>query len=155
MLAVILCLTQSITALADAEIGAGPPPTIGSPVNNPNYTTYVKIDGAVYCYSWAALELWGMDDKYVFIDHNFNGIAIFNPFNPIEEETEVAKSTFYKFNDMNNYVYLHDADGTLYSVDPEIMGRALEGTAKFYKCISGNLIPISEEEAVSLGYVEE
>lgn len=121
----------------------------------PNETAYVKIDGVVYCYSWAALELWGMDDKYAFIDHNFNGIEIGNPFAPREQEVEVSKSTFYKFTDMNNYVYLHDTDGTLYSVDPEIMGRALEGTAKFYKCISGNLIPISEEEAVSLGYVEE
>lgn len=121
----------------------------------PNETAYVKIDGIVYCYSWAALELWGMDDKYIFIDHNFNGIEIGNPFAPREQEVEVSKSTFYKFTDMYNYVYLHDTDGTLYSVDPETMGRTLDGTAKFYKCVSGNLIPISEEEAVSLGYVEE
>lgn len=121
----------------------------------PNETAYVKIDGVVYCYSWAALELWGMDDKYVFIDHNFNGIEIGNPFAPREQEVEVAKSTFYKFTDMYNYVYMHDTDGTLYSVDPSIMASALTGTAKFYKCVGSNLIPISEEEAVSLGYVEE
>lgn len=121
----------------------------------PNETAYVKIDGVVYCYSWAALELWGMDDKYVFIDHNFNGIEIGNPFAPREQEVEVAKSTFYKFTDMDNYVYMHDTDGTLYSVDPSIMASALTGTAKFYKCVGSNLIPISEEEAVSLGYVEE
>lgn len=121
----------------------------------PNETAYVKIDGVVYCYSWAALELWGMDDKYVFIDHNFNGIEIGNPFAPREQEVEVAKSTFYKFTDMDNYVYMHDTDGTLYSVDPSIMASALTGTAKFYKCVGSDLIPISEEEAVSLGYVEE
>lgn len=121
----------------------------------PNETAYVKIDGVVYCYSWAALELWGMDDKYVFIDHNFNGIEIGNPFAPREQEVEVAKSTFYKFTDMDNYVYMHDTDGTLYSVDPSIMASALTGTAKFYKCVGSDLIPISEEEAVLLGYVEE
>ena len=121
----------------------------------PNYTAYVRIDGTVYCFSWAALELWGMDDKYVFIDHNFNGIEIGNPFVPVEQKTEVAKSTFYKFTDMDNYVYMHDTDGTLYSVDPGVMGRTLGGTAKFYKCVGGNLIPITEEEAVSLGYVKE
>lgn len=121
----------------------------------PNETAYVKIDGVVYCYSWAALELWGMDDKYVFIDHNFNGIEIGNPFAPREQEVEVAKNTFYKFTDMDNYVYMHDTDGTLYSVDPSIMASALTGTAKFYKCVGSDLIPISEEEAVSLGYVEE
>lgn len=121
----------------------------------PNETAYVKIDGVVYCYSWAALELWGMDDKYVFIDHNFNGIEIGNPFAPREQEVEVAKSTFYKFTDMDNYVYMHDTDGTLYSVDPSIMASALTGTAKFYKCVAGKLIAITEEEAVTLGYVEE
>lgn len=121
----------------------------------PNSTAYVKIDDTVYCYSWAALELWGMDDTYVFIDHNFNGIEIGNPFAPREQEVEVAKSTFYKFTDMVNYVYMHDTDGTLYSVDPSIMASALTGTAKFYKCVGSDLIPISEEEAVSLGYVEE
>lgn len=121
----------------------------------PNDTAYVKINDTVYCYSWAALELWGIDDKYVFIDSNFNGIEIGNPFAPREEEVEVAKSTFYKFTDMYNYVYLHDTDGTLYSVNPSIMAAALTGTAKFYKCVSSNLIPISVEEAVSLGYVEE
>lgn len=121
----------------------------------PNSTAYVKIDDTVYCYSWAALELWGMDDTYVFIDHNFNGIEIGNPFAPREPEVEVAKSTFYKFTDMVNYVYLHDTDGTLYSVDPSIMASALTGTAKFYKCVAGKLIAITEEEAVSLGYVEE
>lgn len=42
MLAVILCLTQSITALADAEIGADPPPTINKPTNNPNYNASTK-----------------------------------------------------------------------------------------------------------------
>lgn len=121
----------------------------------PNATAYVKIDDTVYCYSWAALELWGMDDTYVFIDHNFNGIEIGNPFAPREQEVEVAKSTFYKFTDMVNYVYMHDTDGTLYSVDPSIMASALTGTAKFYKCVAGKLIAITEEEAVSLGYVEE
>lgn len=121
----------------------------------PNSTAYVKIDDTVYCYSWAALELWGMDDTYVFIDHNFNGIEIGNPFAPREQEVEVAKSTFYKFTDMVNYVYMHDTDGTLYSVDPSIMASALTGTAKFYKCVAGKLIAITEEEAVSLGYVEE
>ena len=121
----------------------------------PNETAYVKIDGVVYCYSWAALELWGMDDKYVFIDHNFNGIEIGNPFAPRDQETEVAKSTFYKFTDMVNYVYMHDTDGTLYSVDPAVMSNTLAGTAKFYKCVAGKLIAITEEEAVTLGYVEE
>lgn len=121
----------------------------------PNETAYVKIDGVVYCYSWAALELWGMDDKYVFIDHNFNGIEIGNPFAPREQEVEVAESTFYKFTDMDNYVYMHDTDGTLYSVDPSIMASALTGTAKFYKCVAGKLIAITEEEAVALGYVKE
>lgn len=121
----------------------------------PNSTAYVKIDDTVYCYSWAALELWGMEDTYVFIDHNFNGIEIGNPFAPREQEVEVAKSTFYKFTDMVNYVYMHDTDGTLYSVDPSIMASALTGTAKFYKCVAGKLIAITEEEAVSLGYVEE
>ena len=121
----------------------------------PNSTAYVKIDDTVYCYSWAALESWGMDDTYVFIDHNFNGIEIGNPFAPREQEVEVAKSTFYKFTDMVNYVYMHDTDGTLYSVDPSIMASALTGTAKFYKCVAGKLIAITEEEAVSLGYVEE
>ena len=121
----------------------------------PNSTAYVKIDGVVYCYSWAALELWGMDDTYVFIDHNFNGIELGNPFAPRDQETEVAKSTFYKFTDMVNYVYMHDTDGTLYSVDPAIMGDTLVGTAKFYKCVAGKLIAITEEEAVTLGYVEE
>lgn len=121
----------------------------------PNSTAYVKIDDTVYCYSWAALELWGMDDTYVFIDHNFNGIEIGNPFAPREQEVEVAKSTFYKFTDMVNYVYMHDTDGTLYSVDPSIMASALTGTAKFYKCVAGKLIAITEEEAVTLGYVEE
>lgn len=121
----------------------------------PNDTAYVKINDTVYCYSWAALELWGMDDKYVFIDHNFNGIEIDNPFAPREEEVEVAKSTFYKFTDMVDYAYIHDTDGTLYSVDPAVMSDILTGTAKFYKCVSSNLIPISVEEAVSLGYVEE
>ena len=96
-----------------------------------------------------------MDDTYVFIDHNFNGIEIGNPFAPREPEVEVAKSTFYKFTDMVNYVYLHDTDGTLYSVDPSIMASALTGTAKFYKCVAGKLIAITEEEAVSLGYVDE
>lgn len=121
----------------------------------PNSTAYVKIDGVVYCYSWAALELWGMDDTYVFIDHNFNGIEIDNPFAPRDQETEVAKSTFYKFTDMVNYVYMHDTDGTLYSVDPAVMSDTLAGTAKFYKCVAGKLIAITEEEAVALGYVEE
>lgn len=121
----------------------------------PNETAYVKIDGTVYCYSWAALELWGMDDKYVFIDHNFNGIEIGNPFAPREQEVEVAKSTFYKFTDMVNYVYMHDTDGTLYSVDPAVMSDTLRGEAKFYKCVAGKLIAITEEEAVTLGYVEE
>lgn len=121
----------------------------------PNSTAYVKIDDTVYCYSWAALELWGMEDTYVFIDHNFNGIEIGNPFAPREQEVEVAKSTFYKFTDMVNYVYMHDTDGTLYSVDPSIMASALTGTAKFYKCVAGKLIAITEEEAVALGYVEE
>lgn len=121
----------------------------------PNNTAYVKINDTVYCYSWAALELWGIDDKYVFINSNFNGIEIDNPFAPREEEVEVAKSTFHKFTDMYDYVYLHDTDGTIYNVDPSAMAAALTGTAKFYKCISSNLIPISEEEAVSLGYVEE
>lgn len=121
----------------------------------PNDTAYVKINDTVYCYSWAALELWGMDDKYVFIDHNFNGIEMGNPFAPREQEVEVAKSTFYKFNDMVNYVYMHDTDGTLYSVDPAVMSDTLRGEAKFYKCVAGKLIAITEEEAVSLGYVEE
>lgn len=121
----------------------------------PNDTAYVKINDTVYCYSWAALELWGMDDKYVFIDHNFNGIEIGNPFAPREQEVEVAKSTFYKFTDMVNYVYMHDTDGTLYSVDPAVMSDTLRGEAKFYKCVAGKLIAITEEEAVSLGYVEE
>lgn len=121
----------------------------------PNDTAYVKINDTVYCYSWAALELWGIDDKYVFIDRNFNGIEIDNPFAHREEEVEVAKSTFYKFTDIDNYVYMHDTDGTLYSVNPSTMAAALTGTAKFYKCVSSNLIPISVEEAVSLGYVEE
>lgn len=121
----------------------------------PNDTAYVKINDTVYCYSWAALELWGMDDKYVFIDHNFNGIEIGNPFAPREQEVEVAKSTFYKFTDVVNYVYMHDTDGTLYSVDPAVMSDTLRGEAKFYKCVAGKLIAITEEEAVSLGYVEE
>lgn len=121
----------------------------------PNDTAYIKIDGIVYCSSWAALELWGMDDKYVFIDHNFNGIEMGNPFVPIEQEVEVAKSTFQKFTDMVNYAYIHDTDGTLYSVDPAIMADTLFGTAKFYKCVAGKLIAITEEEAVTLGYVEE
>ena len=121
----------------------------------PNDTAYIKIDGIVYCYSWAALELWGMDDKYVFIDHNFNGIEIGNPFAPREQEVEVAKSTFYKFTDMVNYAYIHDTDGTLYSVDPAVMSDTLTGTAKFYKCVAGKLIAITEEEAITLGYVEE
>lgn len=121
----------------------------------PNSTAYVKIDDTVYCYSWAALESWGMDDTYVFIDHNFNGIEIDNQFAPREQEVEVAKSTFYKFTDMVNYAYIHDTDGTLYSVDPAIMSDTLVGTAKFYKCVAGKLIAITEEEAVTLGYVEE
>lgn len=121
----------------------------------PNTTAYVRIDGTVYTQNWAALELWGMDDRYVFIDHNFNGIEIGNPFAPREQEVEVAKSTFYKFTDMVNYVYMHDTDGTLYSVDPAVMSDTLRGEAKFYKCVAGKLIAITEEEAVSLGYVEE
>ena len=56
---------------------------------------------------------------------------------------------------MVNYVYMHDTDGTLYSVDPAIMSDTLVGTAKFYKCVAGKLIAITEEEAVTLGYVEE
>lgn len=121
----------------------------------PNSTAYVKIDDTVYCYSWAALELWGMDDTYVFIDHNFNGIEMGNPFAPRDQETEVAKSTFYKFTDMVNYVYVHDTDGTLYSMDPALISDILFGTAKFYKYVAGKLIAITEEEAVTLGYVEE
>ena len=50
---------------------------------------------------------------------------------------------------------MHDTDGTLYSVDPSVMSSALTGVAKFYKCVGGNLIAITEEEAVTLGYVEE
>lgn len=121
----------------------------------PNATTYVKIDDTLYCFSWAALELWGMDDTYVFIDHDFNGIDMGNPFAPIDQETEVAKSTFCKFTDMVDYVYVHDTDGTIYSVDPAIMSDILFGTAKFYKCVAGKMIAITEEEAVTLGYVEE
>ena len=121
----------------------------------PNDTAYVKINDTVYCYSWAALELWGIDDKYVFIDSNFNGIEIDNPFAHREEEVEVAKSTFYKFTDIDNYVYMHDTDGTLYSVDPAVMSDTLRGEAKFYKCVAGKLIAITEEEAVALGYVKE
>lgn len=121
----------------------------------PNETAYVKIDGTVYCYSWAALELWGMDDKYVFIDHNFNGIEIENIFAPIEQEVVVSKSTFCEFNDMVNFVYVHDTDGTLYSVDPTVISDALRGEAKFYKCVARKLIAITEEEAVALGYVKE
>ena len=37
MLAVLICLTQSITALADAEIGATKPPTFEKPTNNSKF----------------------------------------------------------------------------------------------------------------------
>ena len=84
-----------------------------------------------------------------------NGFKDTEAFNYWAQETEVAKSTFYKFTDMVNHVYMHDTDGTLYSVDPAIMSDTLVGTAKFYKCVAGKLIAITEEEAVTLGYVEE
>lgn len=121
----------------------------------PVSTAYVRIDNVVYAQSLAALELWGMNDKYVFITTNIDNIEIGNPFVLREQEVESAKSTFYKFTDMDNYVYMHDTDGTLYSVDPTVMSDTLTGTAKFYKCVAGKLIAITEEEAIALGFVEE
>lgn len=40
-------------------------------------------------------------------------------------------------------------------VNPAVMSDTLRGEAKFYKCVAGKLIAITEEEAVALGYVKE
>lgn len=123
----------------------------------PNETAYVKIDGVVYCYSRAALELWGMDDKYVFIDHNFNGIEIGNPFAPRDQEVEVAKSTFETISDMYTTIYIYDTDNTFYTaaMDTVMVGACINSGSVYYKCTNAKFIAITEEEAVSLGYVKE
>ena len=124
----------------------------------PNEATYVRIDGTVYCYSRAALELWGMDDKYVFIDHNFNGIEIGNPFEPEQDEVVLSKSTFLTFTDMYTSIHVYDTDGTLYTAAAMNIPMVQECQASghpYYKCVNSQFIAITEEEAIALGYVEE
>ena len=123
----------------------------------PNEVAYVRIDGVVYTQNLAALELWGMDDTYVFIDHNFNGIEIGNPFAPREQEVEVAQSTFKSISDMYTTLYIYDTDNTFYTAamnTPMVDSCILSGNI-YYKCVNATFVTITEDEAIALGYVKE
>lgn len=119
-------------------------------------TVYARIDGVTYCYSWAALELWGMDDKYVFIDHDFNGIHIGDPFTPVEQPNWTRNSTFETISNMYNTIHVYDADGTLYTaaMNSKMVEECEASGHIYYKCVNNNFIAISEEEALALGYAD-
>lgn len=122
-------------------------------------SAYVQIDGVTYTQSIAGIQTYGISDKYVFIDKDFDNLHIpEDPFVPVEQPKPI-EGPMSKFTVIGDPILgekvIYDADNTVVKY---VLGPggpfSQTGDSKYYKCENASLTPITEEEALSLGYVK-
>ena len=144
-----LCDKTGIPAIVACHFISGAPVT----------STYVQIDGVTYTSSIASVQLYGMNDRDVFIDKNYNNLEIVpDPFIPVEQPDYKPLTNFREFGNLatGEFVTVYYADDTAieYMASPDHNKMWGQGH-KFYKCANHDIVPMTEAEAISLGYVPQ
>lgn len=122
-------------------------------------SVYVQIDGTTYTSSIASVQLYGMNDRDVFIDKNYNNLEIVpDPFIPVEQPDYGPITKFREFGNLatGEFVTVYYADDTAVEYMASSDSDKIWGQGhKFYKCANHNIVPMTEAEAISLGYVPQ
>lgn len=122
-------------------------------------SAYVQIDGITYTSSVAGVQTYGLNDKYVFIDKNFDNLEIVpDPFIPVEQPDYKPLTNFREIGNLatGEFVTVYYADDTAYDyMNSSAVDKIWGQGHKFYKCANHDIVPMTEAEAISLGYVPQ